>query len=73
MYTYLHFFKGLLEVTRAGMFWLPRYLFILVQNEYIHKQNIKVYYVNVSTLANQYYKLQVIFFIGVTMMIVTKR
>ena len=58
-------------MTRAETFWLPRYLFILAQNECnIRKQNIKVYDVNLS---KSIYELQVIFFIGVTTMIVTIR
>ena len=44
------------------MFWLPMYIFILAQNKYIQKQNVKVCYVNMLN-----------FFIGVTMMIATKR
>ena len=56
-------------MTRAERLWLPRDLFILDQNEYIHKQSIKAYYVKLS---KPIYELKVIYFIGETMMIVTK-
>ena len=50
-------------MTRAERLWLPKFLFILAQNEYIHNVN----------LSKSIHELHVIFFIGKTIMIVTKR
>ena len=50
-----------MKLTRAERLLLPRQLYILAKNEYIHKQNINVCYVDLS---RSIYELQVNFYWG---------